>query len=73
MLSIRLDPVLEARLLERANREKVTKSKLVQDLLARALAPAPDPYELLERIRHELQLAGGSTSASVNVGKKVRS
>jgi len=69
MLSVRIKPELEARLVERAKREKVTKSKLVNQLLEQVLLP-PGPYELLQRIR---RLAPGeAVDGSENVSEKIK-
>jgi hypothetical protein len=70
MLSIRLKPELESLLVERARREGVTKSKLVNDLLARALLPAPDPFALLETIRRDTP--GEDPQASEHIGAKLK-
>jgi len=71
-LSIRLTPELGARLSERARQQRVTKSKLVNDLLRQALAPAPNAFELLERIRAQYGIKPGSGNASENVSAKVK-
>ena len=71
-LSIRLRPELDARLAERARLQNVTKSKLVNDLLQQALAPTPNAYELLQRIRVQYDIKVGSGDASENVSAKVK-
>jgi hypothetical protein len=70
VLSVRIKPDVEARLIERARRDNVTKSRLVNELLARALAPAPDPYELLLRFRRGA--LGEDAGASASVGAQVK-
>jgi hypothetical protein len=60
---------VEARLIERAKLDKVTKSKLVNDLLEQALAP-PGPYELLQRIRR--LSPGESIGGSEDMSKKLK-
>ncbi len=70
MLSVRIKPELEARLVERAKLLNVTKSKLVNELLEQALAPSPNAYEMLQRIR---RLAPGEDADSAKgVSEKIK-
>jgi len=70
MLSVRIKPELEAQLVERAKLRNVTKSKLVNELLEQALAPSPNAYEMLLRIR---RLAPGEDPDSAKgVSEKVK-
>jgi HicB family len=70
MLSIRLKPELEARLAERAQREGVTKSKWVSDLLARELQ-APTAYEVLMELTAGLPGSGNPDNAK-HVSRRVK-
>ena len=49
-LSVRLDPVLEARVDEESRRRGVSKSEVVKDALERVLG-LKNPYELLQQVR----------------------
>ena len=70
MLSVRIKPELEVRLVERAKLLDVTKSKLVNELLEQALAPSPNAYEMLQRIR---RLAPGEDpDAAKGVSEKIK-
>lgn len=68
-ITVRLRPEVQARLVERAKLDKVTKSKLVNDLLEQALAP-PGPYELLQRVRR--LSPGESVEGSENMSDKLK-
>jgi hypothetical protein len=49
-LSVRLDPVLEARVDAESRRRGVSKSEVVKDALERVLG-LKSPYELLQQVR----------------------
>lgn len=72
-LSVRLDPLLEARLEQEARRLGVTKSEFVKDALERVLG-AKNPYQLLQQVRHapDYEVREPSGTASENTGDKVK-
>lgn len=65
--SIRLDPVLEARVSEESRRRGVTKSEVVKDALERVLG-LKNPKQLLDQVRSgkpmRRPLASTSTGAA---------
>lgn len=73
MLSIRLKPELEARLMERAKREGVTKSAFVSRLLARELAPgdARHPVDIIEELTAGLE-GSGNPHNSENISRRLK-
>ncbi len=72
-VSVRLDPVVEARLTQQANLLGVTKSDFIKDALERVLG-MKDPVALLHAIRGGGKGGGklGRTDASVNVSQQVK-
>jgi hypothetical protein len=77
-LSLRLPPALSSRLDEEVARRGTTRSRFVQEVLQRALAPK-DPVQLLEEVRAAYRLpapaarpAEQRTEASLRVKEGVR-
>jgi hypothetical protein len=68
-LSVRLDPVLEARLEQEARRRRVTKSEVVIDALERVLG-LRNPDRLLDQVCS--YSPGPDPTASERTGEKVR-
>lgn len=69
-ISIRLKPELNALLDEHASRRKITKSRLVNELLSQALNQGPpDAWGLLQKARSNAP--GELRSASQNAGRKM--
>ncbi len=68
-LSVRLDPVIEARLEQEAKRLGVTKSEFVKDALERVLG-FKDPASLLKLVRSGVPM--GDPNASEDVSGKMR-
>lgn len=69
MLTVRLDPVLEARVAQEARRLGVSKSELVKDALERRLG-GKNPYELLARVRSRTPM--GKPAASEATGTRFK-
>lgn len=72
-MSVRLDPTLEARVEQEAQRRGVTKSEFVIDALERALR-LKDPASLLRQIRSLMPMGipGASEGVSERVKAKLR-
>lgn len=72
-ISVRLDPLLEARLAEEARRRGVSKSEIIKEALERALNQ-PNPYELLLKVRNPAaySVAEPTTSVSENTGARFK-
>ncbi len=72
-LSVRLEPVIEARLEQEARRLGITKSEFVKDTLERALG-LKNPAELLARVRSNTPIGTSDTSEQVKerFGEKLR-
>ena len=68
-LSVRLEPVVEARLEEEARRLGISKSEFVKDALERVLG-LKSPAELLAQVRSGTPV--GSADTSERVSKKVK-
>ena len=68
-VSVRLDPVLEARLTRQANLLGVTKSDFIKDALERVLG-MKDPAALLRDVRSGGKL--GRKDASANVSRLMK-
>ncbi len=68
-LSVRLDPEIEARIEQEAQRLGISKSEFVKDALERVLG-LKNPSELLRQIRSGTPM--GATDTSENVSQKVR-
>lgn len=69
LISVELDPALQARLDQEARRLGMTQSALVKDTLERALG-LRDPAKLLRQVRSNTPM--GDPDASENVSEKVR-
>ncbi|MBI4754940.1 MAG: ribbon-helix-helix protein, CopG family [Betaproteobacteria bacterium] len=72
-LSVRLDPVLEARLEQEARRLGITKSEFVKDALERALG-VKNPYQLLRQVRHapDYEVGEATGTLSEDTGEKLK-
>lgn len=68
-MSVRLEPVLEARIEQEARRLGVSKSEFVKDALERVLG-LKDPAELLKQVRSGTPI--GAENTSEGVSPKVR-
>jgi len=68
-VSVRLDPVVEARLTQQANLLGVTKSDFIKDALERVLG-MKDPAALLRDVRSGGKL--GRKDASANVSRLMK-
>ncbi|MSQ20938.1 MAG: ribbon-helix-helix protein, CopG family [Betaproteobacteria bacterium] len=64
-VSVRLDPILEARLTQQANLLGVTKSEFIKDALERVLG-MKDPAALLREVRSGGKLRRKDASANVS-------
>ena len=71
MLSVRLDPALDARVSEESRRRGVTKSEVVKDALERVLG-LKNPRELLEQVRSGKAMRRPRASASTGAGLKAK-
>jgi len=69
LISVELDPALQARVDQEARRLGMTQSALVKDTLERALG-LRDPAKLLRQVRSNTPM--GDPDASENVSEKVR-
>jgi hypothetical protein len=72
-LSIRLDPLLEARLGEESRRRGVTKSEVVKDALERVLG-LKSPRSLLDQVRSgtPMHRPDASTATGAKLKAKLR-
>jgi predicted DNA-binding protein len=70
-LSVRLDPVLEARLEAESKRLGISKSDLVKDALELRLGMR-DPYALLRRVRGLAPMHRPDASRNTGAGLKAR-
>ena len=68
-LSVRLEPAIEARIEQEAQRLGISKSEFVKDAIERVLG-LKSPAELLTQVRSETPL--GATDNSEQVSKKVK-
>jgi predicted DNA-binding protein len=68
-VSVRLDPVIEAKLTQQANLLGITKSDFIKDAIERVLG-IKDPAVLLREVRSGAKL--GRRDASANVSKLMR-
>lgn len=68
-ISVKLDPVLEARLDQEVRRLGVSRSEFVKDALERVLG-LKNPAELLQQVRSNAPM--GDADASENVAAKVK-
>ena len=69
VLSVRLEPTLEARIEQEARRLGVSKSDFVKDALERVLG-LKNPAELLKQVRSGTPM--GATDTSGHVSQKVK-
>ena len=69
MISIELDPTLEARLTQEAQRLGLSQAALISDLLERTLGSG-SPADLLRRVRSNTPM--GDPNASEHVSEKIR-
>jgi predicted DNA-binding protein len=69
-VSVRLDPVIEARLTQQANLLGITKSEFIKDAIERVLG-MKDPAALLREVRAGGKL--GRRDASANVSRLMKS
>ncbi|MBL8380341.1 MAG: ribbon-helix-helix protein, CopG family [Burkholderiales bacterium] len=70
-VSVRLDPVLEARLTQQAALLGVTKSDFIKDALERVLG-MKDPAALLRQVRRAGPMGRPNASAQVSATMKAR-
>ena len=68
-VSVRLDPMVEARLTQQANLLGITKSDFIKDAIERVLG-MKDPAALLREVRSGGKL--GRRNASANVSRQVK-
>ena len=71
MLSVRLDPALDARVSEESRLRGVTKSEVVKDALERVLG-LKNPYELLEQVRGGKLMRKPAASTATGAALKVK-
>ncbi len=69
VVSIRLDPLIEAKLTQQANLLGITKAEFIKDAIEHALG-MKDPAELLRKVRRGATL--GQSNASANVSKLMK-
>jgi hypothetical protein len=70
-LSVRLDPVLEARVKEEAKRLGISKSDLVKDALEHRLG-LKNPYDLLRQVRSGKPMGNPAASELTGAGLRAR-
>lgn len=70
-LSVRLDPVLEARVEQEAKRLGISKSDLVKDALEMRLG-LKNPYDLLRQIRTGAPMGRPAASEETGAGLRAR-
>jgi hypothetical protein len=70
-LSVRLDPVLAARVEEEAKRLGISKSDVVKDALERRLG-LKNPYDLLRQARSDTPMGRPAASEATGAGLKAR-
>jgi hypothetical protein len=71
VLSVRLDPVLEARVEEESKRLGISKSDLVKDALELRLG-LKNPYDLLRRVRSGTPTGNAIASEATGAGLKAK-
>ena len=73
ILSVRLDPSLDARVSEESRRRGVTKSEVVKDALERVLG-LKNPRQLLDQVRSgkPMRRPGASTATGARLKAKLR-
>jgi len=70
-LSVRLDPVLEARVDAESRRRGVSKSEVVKDALERVLG-LKDPHALLQQVRSATPMRRPDASQATGRGLKAK-
>ena len=70
-LSVRLDPILEARVEEEARRLGISKSDLVKDALQARLG-LKNPYDLLLQVRSGAAMGTPAASEATGAGLKAK-
>ena len=70
-LSVRLDPVLEAKVAEESKRLGISKSDLVKDALERRLG-LKNPYALLQQVRSRKPMGRPAASELTGAGLKAK-
>jgi len=70
-LSVRLDPLLEARVDEESRRRGVTKSEVVKDALERVLG-LKNPRMLLDQVRSGTPMRRPDASTATGTGLKAK-
>jgi len=70
-VSVRLDPVLEARVEDEAKRLGISKSDLVKDALELRLG-MKNPYDLLRQVRSGTPMGNPAASEATGTGLKAR-
>ena len=70
-VSVRLDPILEARLTQQAALLGVTKSDFIKDALERVLG-MKDPAQLLKQVRRVGSMGRPDASSTVSATMKAR-
>jgi len=70
-LSVRLDPVIEAKMEEETKRLGITKSQLVKDALELRLG-LKNPYDILRQVRRDRPMGNPVASESASTEFKVR-
>lgn len=70
-VSVRLDPVIEAKLTQQAALLGVTKSEFIKDAIERVLG-LKDPAALLKQVRKAGKMGRPGASASVSDSMKAR-
>jgi hypothetical protein len=70
-LSVRLDPIIEAKMKEETKRLGITKSQLVKDALELRLG-LKNPYDILRQVRGDKPMGNPRASESAGAELKVR-
>lgn len=70
-LSVRLDPIIEAKIEEESKRLGITKSELVKDALELRLG-LKNPYDLLRRARSGTPMGNPSASEAAGTALKAK-
>jgi len=70
-VSVRLDPVLEAKLMQQAALLGVTKSEFIKDAIARVLG-MKNPATLLKQVRNAGNMGRPDASSTVSATMKAR-
>lgn len=70
-VSVRLDPVLEARVEDEAKRLGISKSDLIKDALELRLG-MKNPYDLLRQVRSGTPMGNPAASEATGAGLKAK-